>query len=698
MISKISFTKLIIKDIKRRGWLAALAAAGLFLLMPVYTMIHMDSVRAAFAYSPQDALESLYGRFPGLISGATASVLHIALFVLALTLAGTGFHYIHSREKLDFYHSFPIKREQWFCTVYVSGLIIFAVPYAICSALVIAAGYANGIADPALTWKCITAFGIGLLSFLLIYHTGIFAMLLTGTTVTGLIAALILSVYCSVALNMITSLKGVFFEAYYPIAPSLFEKAAVYLSPAALFSHLADTVSGYPRLSLVFAALLFSAVFLAAAFLLYKAYPSEAAGNPLSFPRLAPVLKILISVPASLSLGIFINNYIGASGTKWIIVMGMIMCILICCVIELVYRLDLAQIFRSWKSSLLSVAGVAVILCIFQFDLFGYDTWLPKKDALETIGLKPFSFDSYFQYPFPYGDSYELNTTVPVPEDCRDMAYGLAHSGISGSGDLGAREDGSGKMYTVFYYELSNGCKTSRAYSVDTSRTAALLSQALDDEEYRRNLFPVFHLDRSAIRSLYLYDIYGLPETLSLSPDQVNRLLDAYEQDVLAADAGTLRYGTPLGELSVELLDNYSETEISSGAAAIESVGQSLANLSGFYIYETYTNTLSCLEEYGYTLQKEIDPEEVSSISLYLSADSIRKGELPDYLPALPSVTELPADEFTPVLITDKQDIRALLGNITYGCPGILDERNEKNEYVEIEFRTGYGFNTYYLE
>lgn len=43
MISKISYIKLIREDIRHRGWLAALSGVLLFLSMPVYTLIYLDS-------------------------------------------------------------------------------------------------------------------------------------------------------------------------------------------------------------------------------------------------------------------------------------------------------------------------------------------------------------------------------------------------------------------------------------------------------------------------------------------------------------------------------------------------------------------------------------------------------------------------------------------------------------------------------
>ena len=50
MISKISYIKLIREDIRHRGWLAALSGVLLFLSMPVYTLIYLDS----YSEAPED--------------------------------------------------------------------------------------------------------------------------------------------------------------------------------------------------------------------------------------------------------------------------------------------------------------------------------------------------------------------------------------------------------------------------------------------------------------------------------------------------------------------------------------------------------------------------------------------------------------------------------------------------------------------
>ena len=41
------------------------------------------------------------------------------------------FAYLFSRQKTDFYHSMPVKREKWFFVNYLNGLFMFVIPYVI---------------------------------------------------------------------------------------------------------------------------------------------------------------------------------------------------------------------------------------------------------------------------------------------------------------------------------------------------------------------------------------------------------------------------------------------------------------------------------------------------------------------------------------------------------------------------------------
>ena len=96
MISKISYIKLIREDIRHRGWLAALSGVLLFLSMPVYTLIYLDS----YSEDPE-VLKEFADTFSGFINGYNSAFLIILIGILAFAVGISGFQFMHKKEKLD---------------------------------------------------------------------------------------------------------------------------------------------------------------------------------------------------------------------------------------------------------------------------------------------------------------------------------------------------------------------------------------------------------------------------------------------------------------------------------------------------------------------------------------------------------------------------------------------------------------------
>lgn len=116
--------------------------------------------------------------------------------------------------------------------------------------------------------------------------------------------------------------------------------------------------------------------------MLYRIYPSESAGNALAFKFTPPVFKVLISIPTAVFISLLVKSFIGASGTKWIIILSMLAIVLLCGLIEFIYWQDLKMLLKGWRSSVIAIGFVAVLLAVFQFDFTGYDTYLPKEEKL----------------------------------------------------------------------------------------------------------------------------------------------------------------------------------------------------------------------------------------------------------------------------------------------------------------------------
>ena len=92
MTSKISYSKFIKEDIRRRGWLLVLSAVLLFLCVTVTTLLMLE---ASFSNISQDELAEQWNIyrtiFPGLLNGSYNLLLFAALLLLGGLCAVTGF-------------------------------------------------------------------------------------------------------------------------------------------------------------------------------------------------------------------------------------------------------------------------------------------------------------------------------------------------------------------------------------------------------------------------------------------------------------------------------------------------------------------------------------------------------------------------------------------------------------------------------
>lgn len=114
MTSKISFAKLLREDMKRRSWLLALCTVAFFLLGPVICLMNLESqFRRVRLDMGQYTLKDVKEWFLGFV-GFNNGLLMAAVCICAVLCAVTGYQYLHSRTKVDLFHSIPVKREKFF--------------------------------------------------------------------------------------------------------------------------------------------------------------------------------------------------------------------------------------------------------------------------------------------------------------------------------------------------------------------------------------------------------------------------------------------------------------------------------------------------------------------------------------------------------------------------------------------------------
>ena len=96
--------------------------------------------------------------------------------------------------------------------------------------------------------------------------------------------------------------------------------------------------------------------------------------------------------------------------------------------------------------------------------------------------------------------------------------------------------------------------------------------------------------------------------------------------------------------------------------------------MPGFYLYEDYENSLELLEEYGYTIRRELDPEDVEEIRL--TESYYTENAAADQSFSVPETSER--------IVTDPDEIAEILPQIQYVTDRILVNAPVSGQSAEI--------------
>ena len=144
MTSKNLFFKLMKEDLRSRIWALALIGIGFFFLYPVTVAFLAGEIKDYPIYEQgllwyRDQIQT----WLSFENGMMVLVMAVAGLVCGLS----GFSYLNSRSKVDFYHSLPVRREMFFAVNFVDGIVILALPYAISLALGVVLAIGNVFGD-----------------------------------------------------------------------------------------------------------------------------------------------------------------------------------------------------------------------------------------------------------------------------------------------------------------------------------------------------------------------------------------------------------------------------------------------------------------------------------------------------------------------------------------------------------------------
>ena len=687
MTSRSLFFKYMKENTKQRIWNLALVLLLCFFAFPVTTALWSST-----AFRPENLNSSLPAdlartqaqrdftrdmlRMYSMKGGALAFMLTIA----AVVLAASGFAYLHSKKKTDFYHSLPIRRETLYAVTCLNGFLYMAVAYI--GFLTIAAVMIRVKGVP-FDWGSLYLASVEHLCFFaLVYMTAILSMLLTGNLVVGLLGTGVLFSWGPVICMTISAYFSEYFTTFYG-DDSFLLALSERTSPVAWY--VKACMSSQPgRMALW--AMLAAAVLFLLGMLLYRRRPSEAAGHAMAFPITEPIIRFLIAVPSSLLLGAMFHSMMCEDGwTVFGLVCGLL---LVSCIIEIIYHFDFKSLFAHKRQLLVSAVFVGVVFAIFRFDLFGYDRYLPATEKLASGGiycdlLDPDATSQYHstvEYTEGwYGVTFDAMPSSTLADEMQisdDQGLELLHTiAAQGVHDAAQARDrflrGGGRSYDLeegdeafhnvtIAWHLRNGRTVYRSYRVNVSGVRAALESVYDLDAYKTAMYPVLSLSADDVAGINYKEEDECSHVKLAGADVKAALLAAYQEELKALTSETRAHEMPIAEIQFKT----NEQQALIQKLRDEGGNYTLFNHYYYYpIYPSFTKTIALLRACGVEVGGTVTPEKTASITLSYQGVSVSEEEM------APADTELGQrqrkylsdDSRAMLTVTDPEQIREIL-------------------------------------
>ena len=687
MTSRSLFFKYMKENTKQRIWNLALVLLLCFFTFPVTTALWSSTAfrpenlnsslpaDLALAQAQQDFTREML-RVYSMKGGALAFMLTLA----AVVLAASGFAYLHSKKKTDFYHSLPIRREMLYAVTCLNGFLYMAVAYI--GFLTIAAVMIRAKGVP-FDWGSLYLASVEHLCFFaLVYMTAIMAMLLTGNLVVGLLGTGVLFSWGPVICMTISAYFSEYFTTFYG-DDSFLLALSERTSPVAWY--VEACMSSQPgRMAL--GALIMAAVLFVLGMLLYRRRPSEAAGHAMAFPITEPIIRFLIVVPSSLLLGAMFHSMMYEDGwTVFGLVCGLL---LVSCIIEIIYHFDFRSLFAHKRQLLVSAIFVGVVFVIFRFDLFGYDRYLPATEKLASGGiycdlLDPEATSQYhstveytegwYGVTFDAMPSSTLAGQMQISDDQGlELLHTIAAQGVHDAAEARDRflrghgrsyevEEGDATFHNVtIAWHLRNGRTVYRSYLVNVSGVREALEAVYDLDAYKEAMYPVLSLTADDVAGINYKEEDECSHVKLSGADVKAALLAAYQEELKALSSETRAQEMPIAEIQFKTNENQALIQ----KLRDEGGNYTLFNHYYYYpIYPSFTKTIALLRACGIEVGGMLTPEKTASITLSYQGVSVSEDEM------APADTELGQrqrkylsdDRRAMLTVTDPEQIREIL-------------------------------------
>lgn len=640
MTSKISFFKLR-KENMRHHLAVLLLTCFVFLMYILAFVINIQNLTGDPGWKYKEVVEKVeVWAQPGYVQS-------FFVIVLAVILAISGLSYLHSRTKTDFYHSLPVKRETVFAVIALNGFLIFAVPFLLSCLAETAIAGVTGFLTMTFVKNMVASILCYCLVFMMSYLTAALAMIMTGNMIVGILGFCVFAGYVPVLLkNIFPCLAGAFLDTYVSAvsARDIYD----YFSPVSLANWVTAADSGWTlegHIIPLVVLLVETIVLLLLCQKLFKIRPSETAGKAMAFPKLNPVIRIMLVIPMALYAGVYCYS-MSLKGYKiWLVIGVAIGVFLFHGLIECIYQFDIHGLLSYKKQMGICMAVCFIVIGLFYTDAFGYDKYVPDADKTKAILVEP---QIFAEHTTAYWGKERSGVSGQQMEDVMELMQKNVESPET--------PDEEYQDYVTVTYMMKNGRKIKRKYTMSLEEENEIMTRMLASRDYKKDLFSLYTADWSKITEI-MWDNQIDFISLKLTREELEYFLNTYLEEL---DTLTFKDMTETAATS-EFCVYYEKEEMQEYD----------------YIYPSFEKTIAFLKTKG--CDADLDIKDMNILSL----DVIRYGDNGEE--SVYTVT----DQDVIASVKDKLTVSGLSGNVYR----IYNGNNNMDVDISAHVMTKYGGN-----
>ena len=525
MKSKTSFFHkgVIVNDLKRFGWIGVGYFLALFLSIPLKVIMTFQGNQLQYIPTQDDG--------PFYLFDHEFYIQFYLMFTVPVLLAIALFRYLHVKKRVDTLHSLPVKREVWFRTHIAVGSTILILPVCI-NALILqfVMPSVNGM-QPYTTEDIFIWLGTTILINMVMFMLSVFTGIITGLTpVQGILTYIFLVLVPGLGVMATYNLN--IFVYGFPFAYD-FDDARW----ANMFSPLVRVIRGLEYNLLDWNEVLSYIVICIAFYIisryLYKKRHLEYASQAIAFDGLQTVFKYGVTFCMML-FGGFLIRY--TRSIYFILGIYLMFSFLGYIIAEMVLKKSL-KVFRHLKGYGIYLCVITVLLLGIAFDVTGYQRYVPKQEAIETIYFRP-GF-GYYRY-HETKDSTEKRGFYSQSHNLEAMRA-LHMQLVKDKNQLKPLRPSTGErsQTIAFAYQLKNGKEILREYVIPDQKYSQYFKAVHESMEFKtmyRNILKVNHanVDKIIIRpNIWYPDALGPgKKVVIIEPAQIKEALEILQDEV----------------------------------------------------------------------------------------------------------------------------------------------------------------------